>query len=123
VQPAPAPSIVHRIARGAGVYTAIIALIAMPLLWFAFTRLAIIADYDRGDVSIAAACAWCVDHGTWAPILALPALVHGILTARRRSRHPIVSMLLGTALLAVPAIVTLWCFLLLVIPLYQVRPV
>jgi hypothetical protein len=110
-----------RLVRGYGVWIAIMAALALPVLWFAFTRLAVIAASHRAErLDVNPFTGWCVDHPLLMAVRALPALALGLATARRRRSWTLA--LAGTAALLLPFAVTLYCFIMLVAPLYQPRP-
>jgi hypothetical protein len=116
-----APLPAGKLVRGYGWWLALMAAGAMPVLWFAFSRLAVIADSHREErIEIDAVTAWCVDHPPWMMLLAAPAVAFGVAVARRRRSWALA--LAGTAALLVPFAVTLYCFIMLIAPLYEVRP-
>ncbi len=64
---------------------------------------------------------WCVEHPILVSFTATPSLLLGISLFRVRKRSlPLV--LLGTAGMMIPMGVTLYCFIMLLAPLYTIQP-
>jgi len=91
------------------------------LTWLALHMLAPIAEDRSGSVEISPFVLWCVAHRGWMPLLSLPALLCGLALLRLR-RRSLPFILLGTAALLLPLIITLYCFITLLARMYTYQP-
>jgi len=104
-----------------GAYLAVAALITAFLCWFALRMIGgMLHDHPHPD-QIAPLALWCIAHRLWLPLTALPALLCGLVLWKTR-RFTIVFLLLGVALLFLPLAAALFCFVMVLAPLYRIQP-
>ena len=109
------------LARGYGVYVIGASLVIAFLTWLALHMLAPVAADRSGSGEIPPFVLWCVAARPWMPLLSLPALLCGIALLRMK-RHSLPFVVLGTAALLLPLIITLYCFIMLLAQMYTYQP-
>ena len=108
------------LSRGYGVYVVGASIIIGFLSWLALHMLLPVAA-QRSDTALPSFVILCFEWGALSPLLALPALLCGLVLLRGR-RRSLPLALLGTALLLLPLVVILYCFLVVVGGMYTYRP-
>jgi hypothetical protein len=112
----------HRLlSRGYGIYVVGASIIIALLSWLALHLLAPIASDRSGGGEIAPFVRRCIALRAWMPLLALPALLCGIVLLRGR-RGSLAVAVLGTALLLLPLVIVLVCFIMIVGRMYTYQP-
>lgn len=76
------------------------------------------ADYDDPSAFVLA----CIEHPWWTIIAALPALVCGIALMKFKPKPRVLWIMIGALAALAPLAVILYCFIMLLAPLYQVQP-
>ncbi len=90
--------------------------------WLALSLLAgLVVDPPYPPDEVPAFVAWCVTVRVAVPVLALPALLCGALLLRR-PRRPWLLSVFGSLSLLIPAAVVMYCFVMVVAPMYRYRP-
>ena len=79
------------------------------------------ADHPIEEAEIPALVISLVSHRTWLVLLALPGLICGAVLLRT-GRRPVLLLLIGTACLLLPFAAVMYCFIMLIAPLYQIHP-
>ncbi len=115
-----------RVTRVLGRVTGLGLLLSAPacglLGWLALSLLAgLAADPPYPPNEIPALVARCVAFRAAVPVLALPALLCGAILLRR-PRRPWLLSVFGSLSLLIPVVVVLYCFVMLVAPMYRYRP-
>ena len=109
------------IATAHGVLTIICAALEMAA---AFVITGLLREVARkGDVALSETAAWMLDHPLAIAAAALPAMLVGLLAIARPQRNPVLFIALEGLLLAVPFLLILAMFLMVIGPLYQFEPI